>query len=168
MDGRFTARAHGGRANLVDALNNQWEPILDYILGSMGVRQFSFTGKPYNSTTASAVYVRMNTDDQVAYVCGPGVFTACWAFTSTTTLSGSYAALNGRKSALKVTIPYGPDVYSGPWAPGFKHTLAHEWGHGLGLEHHDPNCDTVMSNVSCLNMPTAADGSTVITTVYGY
>jgi hypothetical protein len=38
---------------------------------------------------------------------------------------------------------------------------------GLGLEHHG-NCDTVMSNVSCTTMPVAADGATVITTVYGY
>jgi hypothetical protein len=153
---------------LVDALNNQWEPILDYILGSKGIRQFSFTGQAYNSTTAAATFIRMNTDGQVTYVCGGTTITACWAATSTTTLSGSYPALNGRRTALKVTIPYGPVVYSGEWASGFEHTLAHEWGHGLGLEHHDPNCDTVMSNVSCTNMPSAADGSTAITTVYGY
>lgn len=167
----FRAATHTGAAVpsgdalvLLDAVDNKWEPILDYILVLGGDRQFDFAGVAYNQTSAKVSYLRQSTQAQINTLCTGTNYSSCqipinWVWNST----------YGRYVTTKANIPYGPLAYN--YGDAIKRKVfSHEWGHNLGLNHHAsyPNCQTVMSPGHCTNLPSASDGATAIATVYAY
>jgi len=149
---------------LLDAIDNKWEPILDYILVLGGDRQFNYYGVAYNDSTAKVSYLRQSTQAQINTLCGGTNYSSCQI-----PLNFVWNATYSRWVMSKSNIPYGPLAYDYGDAIK-KKVFSHEWGHMLGLSHHSPypNCQTVMSPGHCTNLPAAPDGGTAIATVYAY
>lgn len=101
------------------------------------------------------------TSQELQWFCGNSQIYACFHPDDQT-----YDSSRSRWEVTRAT------VYSnGPWIGSRtvdqqRHIFAHEFGHGLGLEHH-ADC-TVMGPANCTQLASDADVTTVVFTVYGY
>jgi hypothetical protein len=133
---------------IVDNMEVRWEAPFDYALASAGLPQSNFKGFAYNQQ-AEVNYARMETIDQVRWICGTDIVTACFeGYTN----AGGFVYTN---------IVYGPLVWQDP-PLGFEHGLAHEFGHGFSLKHHVPLCGYVMSPDGCSDLPVGNDIATAL------
>ncbi len=139
---------------IINDVENVWEPQFNFALVAGGEDPFDFEGLDYDEQ-AAANYARMDTNQQVAFFCG-GATTACFIVT----------ASSGGKF-LRANIVYGPTVWGDPndW---FQHGLAHEFGHGFSLDHHEASCGWVMSSDNCPDLADADDIATALEDVLGY
>lgn len=148
---------------LINAVENSWEAMFNYVLLLAGVRPFNFFGLGHHAT-ADVKYARMNTTAQVQFFCQGG---------STACLFPDAVYYDPVRDIFELEgsfIVYGP-IVSGASNAVFQHVVAHEWGHGFGLAHHNNVCGFVMSAklpLQCTNMPVGADIVTALDTVYGY
>jgi hypothetical protein len=145
---------------IIDTVDGKWEPPLNYGRAAGGYPTFNFFVVNYNQTTALK-FLRMDTDDQVHWLCGA---TAAACFVAESYL---YDSSRQRREVTVASFVYGPNVAGGSDLE-FEHDMAHEFGHMFGLAHHTP-CGYVMSTTTnCTNLPDSSDVATTLQYVYGF
>lgn len=135
---------------LLDAVENKWEPFFTHH------GPFAFNPVPWESW-AHASFWRVPGQNYISYFCRTDNQLVSGCFVPNVYTWGSGCECFNVQHGI---IPFGPHSFhhSSAW---LSHVLAHEWGHGFTLKHHEP-CDSVMNGIhnACFVDPSHADAHT--------